>query len=502
MSEAAPLDLERFRSMVSHVVGLHVEDSKLSSLDDLLRRRLAATRLPFETYLSRLRERDADEIAALARELTVAETYFFRHVEQLRAFAEAVLPECLAAGRGRVRVLSAGCASGEEAYSLAMVTQAALPGHDDVSIVGVDLNPAIVEKARRGRFSPWALRGMPEDMKHRWLRADGREFVLDEGLRQSVRFTVGNLVSDDPLIWAPETYDVIFCRNVLLYFDREQTQAAVARLARALVPGGYLFLGHAETLRGISADFDLRHTHGAFYYRRKSQLTRTSDVDRHARAEAVDSPLLAEATNTATSWVEAIRVAAERIATLTTPTPQGGAARTPSSPGTPAWDLGLALDLVRKERFAEALAIVEALPPESGQDADVLLLHAALLTHGAAFARAEDACRRLLDVDGLNAGAHYLLALCREATGDAAGATHHDQVAAYLDPSFAMPRLHLGLLARRAGDRTAARRELGQALLLLQREDAARVLLFGGGFGREALEALCRTEMQRSGETA
>jgi chemotaxis protein methyltransferase CheR len=165
----------------------------------------------------------------------------------------------------------------------------------------------------------------------------------------------------------------------------------------------------------------------------------------------------------------------------------------------PAWDIGLALQLLREERFTEALDLVDAFPPESARDAEVLLLQAVLLTHSSQFAKAERTCERLLDVDDLNAGAHYLLALCREGTGDRAGSTHHDQVAMYLDAAFAMPHLHLGLLARRSGDRALARRELGQALVLLQREDASRLLLFGGGFGREALVALCRTEVIASG---
>jgi chemotaxis protein methyltransferase CheR len=129
----------------------------------------------------------------------------------------------------------------------------------------------------------------------------------------------------------------------------------------------------------------------------------------------------------------------------------------------------------------------------------VLLLRAVLLTHGGRLALAEETCRRLLALDELNAGAHYLLALCREGAGDRRAAAEHDQVAAYLDPAFAMPRLHLALLARRHGDRETARRELAQAALLLEREDASRLLLFGGGFGREALVALCRAELAACG---
>jgi chemotaxis protein methyltransferase CheR len=122
---------------------------------------------------------------------------------------------------------------------------------------------------------------------------------------------------------------------------------------------------------------------------------------------------------------------------------------------------------------------------------------AVLLTNSGARAEAEDACRRLLAADELHAGAHYLMALCREHAADSVQAIEHDQTAIYLDPSFAMPHLHLGLLSHRAGDSDRARRELGQAQVLLAREDASRVALFGGGFSREALIRLCQAELLR-----
>ena len=108
-------------------------------------------------------------------------------------------------------------------------------------------------------------------------------------------------------------------------------------------------------------------------------------------------------------------------------------------------------------------------------------------------------CSELLEIDELNSGAHYLLALCREGVGDRTGAVEQDQISVYLDPSFAMPRLHRGLIARRAGDAVAALREFEEALLLLQREDTSRLLMFGGGFGRDALITLCRVEIAGCG---
>ncbi len=132
-------------------------------------------------------------------------------------------------------------------------------------------------------------------------------------------------------------------------------------------------------------------------------------------------------------------------------------------------------------------------------DPDAQLLRAVLLTSCGQLEEAERVCAHLLRLDELNAGAHYLAALCREHAGDRVGAREHDEAAAYIDPGFAMPRLHMGLLAKRAGDLESARRELGQAEILLQREDPSRILLFGGGFRREGLIQLCRAELRACG---
>jgi chemotaxis protein methyltransferase CheR len=127
----------------------------------------------------------------------------------------------------------------------------------------------------------------------------------------------------------------------------------------------------------------------------------------------------------------------------------------------------------------------------------VLLLNAVLLTHGGDLAAAESACSHLLACDEMNAGAHYLMALCRESAGDRPGAARHNRASVYLDPKFSLPHLHLGMLARRGGDRALARKELHLALDLLQREEASRLLLFAGGFGRDQLAAVCRAELAK-----
>jgi len=489
--------LEHLRELIAHRLGLQFDDTKLGFLAEVLRRRSDANACDPTTYLARLASAGPAEIGAIAQELTVGETYFFRNNDQFRALAQAAIPERLRTQTGPrpLRVLSAGCASGEEPYTIAMVVRDILPDPPwEVSIRAIDVNPAALESARRARFTSWALRETPPRVQSAWFRAEGRDFVLDRSIRTMVRFEERNLASEDPELWQLGSYDVIFCRNVLMYFTPETMRGVVARMARSLAPGGYLFLGHAETLRGVSNDFHLCHTHETFYYQVRAGTERL-DIGEPLERRTVEprSPDLAAVVATSDSWVEAIRQASERIRAL------AGTAG-PSLARIRSWDLGAALDLLRRERFAEALHLIDDMPDDSARDPDVLLLRSVLLAHDGQSSAAEEACGRLLSIDELNAGAHYVLALCRESAGDRDGAIRHDQTATYLDPAFAMPRLHLGLIARRAGERDTARRELEQAIALLEREDASRLLLFGGGFHRDALIALCRAELVRAGE--
>lgn len=497
-------DVQRFREIISRRLGLQFDDGKLGFLSDVLCRRLDAGGRREADYLAELdRGPTGPELDGLAPELTVPETYFFRNIDQFRAFSERVVPERMEArGAARVlRVLSAGCATGEEPYTVAIaLRELGLDPSWTASIQAVDVNPAVLERARRGVFTAWALRETPPALQARWFRQRGRELHLDETIRDQVRFSQRNLADEDPELWAPGRYDVVLCRNVLMYLVPSAAQAIVARIARSLAPGGFLFMGHAETLRGVSQDFHLCHTHDTFYYRRKrdDEAAAADAHDPAPRPDDAGAARIEPADLVAGSWVEAIGRAADRIRSLSDEHRAPPAPR----PAERRWDLGSPLELLRQERYGEALDLIGAMPPESSRDPDVLLLEAVLLAHSGQLARSERVCQALLELDELNAGAHYVLALCREGRGDRDGAAHHDQIATYLDPGFAMPRLHLGLLSRRAGDRDGARRELGAALDLLQREDSSRLLFFGGGFAREALIALCRDALVACGGRA
>jgi chemotaxis protein methyltransferase CheR len=253
----------------------------------------------------------------------------------------------------------------------------------------------------------------------------------------------------------------------------------VRRISQALLPGGFLFLGHAETLRGITPEFHLCHTHDTFYYQQRGACEVAAPATWRPHPQEPVEDFLPQVVESTASG--------------------GYAIQTPLMAPARAWDLSLVLEAVRHERFADALALIGSLPADAHEDPDALLLRAVLLTNHGRINEAEEVCRRLLALDELNAGAHYLMALCREHDGETQRAIEHGLKAIYVDPGFAMPHLHLGILATRSGDAATAQRELGQALILLASEDASRILLFGGGFSRDALLQLCGTQLRAAG---
>lgn len=197
--------------------------------------------------LARLEQNDANAKAALARSLTVGETYFFRESAQLDHFRAELLPAALARAPRPVVVVSAGCSTGEEAYTLAIIVREALgaDANREVRVVGFDLNSKAIATARRGVYRPWSVRGMTEDVKRRWFDETAHGVSIKAAVRSLVTFEQRNLVDPRDAL-APASADVVFCRNVLIYFDDESVTAALRQLDQALRPGGTLVVGAAE----------------------------------------------------------------------------------------------------------------------------------------------------------------------------------------------------------------------------------------------------------------
>lgn len=202
-----------------------------------------------QAYLQCLRQ-DAAEVDALMTALTIHVSQFFRNPSMFAALERSVLPGLLsqarAEGRSALRLWSAGCSSGEEPYSLALVVDALGKIEVPVQILATDLSPAILEVARAGLFDPQRLAEVPAAVQKKYFTPVGARLALDEKLRARVRFSCHNLLT------APDypRSDLILCRNVLIYFSREEQEKILGRFAAVLPPDGVLVLGKAEMLLG------------------------------------------------------------------------------------------------------------------------------------------------------------------------------------------------------------------------------------------------------------
>jgi chemotaxis protein methyltransferase CheR len=267
------LNAEEFRELQEFIYrasGMYFPASKQEYLEEKLRRRAqacAAGGVP--GYLRGLRDGSLPaELPLLFNEITVNETYFWRDLPQLEAFRRHIVPELLASGHEPLRVLSAGCSTGEEPYSLAILLHEHFPQRT-ASVRAIDISARVLAQAERGEYAEYAVRLLSEPQRQKYFERRDGLFRLRDGLRGAVRFRRRNLM--DLGAPAQPPYHVIFCRYVLIYFTPESKALAIRRFRDALVPGGYLVLGNSESLLDISDDFAMLHFPSAIIYKRRER---------------------------------------------------------------------------------------------------------------------------------------------------------------------------------------------------------------------------------------
>jgi len=265
-------ELQRLCTFLYRETGMLFGESKRYYIERRLADRLAATGAgDFAAYFGRLRS-EPEEREALINAVTVNETYFYREEHQLACLSRSLLPDLITTRRpgDRIRIWSAPCSTGEEAYSIAiwLLENWRLVDAYNIEIVGSDIDTRVLEAAREGLFGERALSRLSPELIETYfgpVRRHRREIIQD--LKESVTFNQANLI-DGPGLAAQGIFDVIFCRNVLIYFDDESRQIAARNLYDRLAPGGYLCLGHTESMSRISDRFAMRRFEDAIVFQR------------------------------------------------------------------------------------------------------------------------------------------------------------------------------------------------------------------------------------------
>lgn len=483
------------RQAVADRLGLRVDDSNVSEFSQWVGKRMRDVGCANQTDYSDLVLGDSDELRVLAERFTVGESYFFREGAQLDALVRDVLPPLQSRADSEVvRILCAGCSNGQEAYTLVMRIREDFPALP-LFVTAVDLNRESIATAEAASFGEWSLRGVSDERRKRWFIESSSGFEPVQAVRELVSFEQRNLVDADPGFWRRGRFDIIFCRNVLIYFTREAAKSVVTRMAYSLRPGGHLFLGHSEHLRGLSEDFTLCNTSRAFYYAR-----RMPDLAVGAGSE----PVPESATGSRPRPRGAPRRPRQPRPPAATRTLDGRQNREPDStsdtasePNEPSLDNSLlapVLAAFRAEQYGKASEELARLPLEVRNGSGAQLLEATILTCSKDRA-AESALKSLLARDDLNPDAHYLMGLWEESMGHLDVARTHQRAAIYLDPTFGFAHMQCARLAVRTGDNSAALRAFRAAADLLVHEKDIRILLFGAGFARETHVRICCQEL-------
>uniref|UniRef100_Q31HM0 Chemotaxis protein methyltransferase n=1 Tax=Hydrogenovibrio crunogenus (strain DSM 25203 / XCL-2) TaxID=317025 RepID=Q31HM0_HYDCU len=254
-------DFTRVKTLVYDFAGIDLNDSKKNLVYNRLAKRIRFLELnSFKQYLSFVEEQGESEFVHLINAITTNLTFFFREDHHFEYLAHTVIPSILERNKSskKIRIWSAGCSTGEEPYSLAIVLKETVPAGWDARVLATDLDTNVVETGRTGVYKMDRLKGVSDARKKRWFlkgsgSMEGNVRVKPE-LQQIIDFGQINLMNEWPI---KEAIDVIFCRNVVIYFDKETQARLFDRYANLLPDNGHLFIGHSESLYKVCDRFEL-----------------------------------------------------------------------------------------------------------------------------------------------------------------------------------------------------------------------------------------------------
>jgi len=259
-------DFELYRKLVYDESGIHFSTTNRSILESRIKERLRDKKLESLKEYFQLIVKDKEELKTFLDSVTTNLTRFFRNQAHFDAIENFVVPALLKlrAAERKVRFWSAGCSTGEEPYTVAMLLKEKLPAGWTFEVIASDISLKSLMVGKEGFYADGRLQGVPENYLSKYFEKKPGGFQIRDDLRKMVRFDYHNLKNDSGL----RNLDIIFCRNVLIYFDEAAQKAAVERFWEAAAVHGFLFIGHSESLFGMNTKFEFVKTDWACFYKK------------------------------------------------------------------------------------------------------------------------------------------------------------------------------------------------------------------------------------------
>jgi chemotaxis protein methyltransferase CheR len=499
-SKASETLLAELSAFVGSRLGLHFPRERWNDLERGAR--AASRECAFGDDVERFIERmlssalTQNELEKLASHLTVGETYFFREKSSLEAFEQQIVPELIRARHdfgGQLRIWSAGCASGEEPYSLAIVLSRMIADLKEwkITILATDLNTRSLHKASEGIYTDWSFRDTPHWVKNTYFKAaPGGRWAISSEIKKMVTFSYLNLVEDvyPSLLNRTNAMDVILCRNVLMYFTPEAIKKVIHQFHRSLADESWLMVGPAETSQILFSEFTSVSFAGATLYR-KGAIPQQMATASLAYAQDEAESAIQESGSTGASELESGTAPADNN-------------QPPQPPDTPQAPLlyDQALQLYQAGRYEEAGLIGRALVTQNANDAGAMLLLARVYANQGNLTAAITWCEKAIASDKMIACAHYLRATILQEQDLPEEAIRSLRRAVYVDPRFALGHFALGSLVLRQGDLKESEKHFENVLLLLASYGPEETVPESEGLSARRLREI--VTLQRSQKTA
>lgn len=476
-------EFKAFREYINQHSGIFLEDQKMDSLRvSLITRATRKGASSLFEYLEMLQSSE-DEFNELMNLITINETSFFRFPQQFEALRVSVIPEIISSkgvSDRRFRVWSAGCSTGEEPYTLAMtlLDSGLVAMGFTPEVMGTDVSTNALLKAKRGVYPAKSISNLSPSVVSRYFEPTPHGSRVVEQARNIVTFQYHNLIKEPYPLALMGNWDVIFCRNVTIYFKLESTRRVVQNLYDSLNPGGYLFVGHSETLAAISDRFEPVEVGGVFLYRkslgRKYRLSEKMSERSPARRPA---GLSAAAAGDDTRRRRVFSDASKR--------------RTDEVSADASHEVGELLALAESAaaagEHASAAAYAGKVLELDSKNVRALLLLANAHADEGDLDSAYNECRKVLAIDPLFAAARYVLGMIYLRRDEKMLALSEFRRTIYVDPGFALAHLNLGNLYRSMGAVQDACKEYEMALRTIYENPEGDWTKFMGGFKPDLL---------------
>lgn len=477
-------DFILLQELLLQASGLRFEEDNAQSLLYAIEERRKENRCAsYQQYYSLLQSHSEGgfEIRKLLDLITTTETYFFRNSEQFDVLAGAVLPLIIRgkelSGDRSIRVWSAGCSKGNEAYSIAIAIKEAVPVYEnwDISILGTDINRQALFYAQESVYNEHDMGHISEEFRDKYFVKEGADYILSDSVKKMVKFEYHNLAKDPFTLEGMRNLDIIFCRNVTIYFDLENTERVIDSFYDCLVPMGWLFLGHAETLWQITNKFESVEFPGTFVYRKSAYPINEEEMRPFINLPEINF-----------DKEQPVRTGEE-------PGKPSETQERKEELGQLYKDVSMLFDT---KDYPGALALIDKMISTDINYVRFYLVKAHILANQGKYEDATGILAKVIEMDPLSAEAHYLLGVISLRKGVLKEAEAEFKKVLYIDPDIIIAYFNLANIHLHQRGLAKARLEFNNAINLLQKKKKGEEIKLGKNFTVEFLLRACKNKLE------